>query len=150
MHHSLSFAIGVFTFFLIGSGLNVYRHAASIINSKLSGISNYHQYFQVNGATQAFKTFGALCFLMWWSFNQSAVEALVAIVWPSFLGNVPTWLQGVLVVTPATAGMFGLSWDVLADLIIVYLKKKFPQLNSDVPPTYQSAITKELASPSVK
>jgi hypothetical protein len=128
---------------LLGAGLNVWRHAASVVNSKLNGISSYGQYFSVDGATIAFKTFGALCFLLFWTWHQSAVENFVAMLWPSFLGTIPAWAQGILVVTPATAGTFGLFFDVLLDLVLVYVKKKFPQIApADVPPTKESTVNK--------
>ena len=136
MHHHLGFDVGIFAFFVLGAGMNVWRHAASVVNSKLNGIDSYQQYFVLNGALQAFKTFGAFCFLIFWLYHQSAVENLVATVWPSFLGSVPAWAQGILVVTPATAGAFGLFFDVLLDLVLVYVKKKFPQIvPAEVPPT---------------
>ena len=138
MHHSPAFAVAVFGFFIVGTSLNVFRHASGMVNSSLNGIVTYRQYFRINGIDNLFKTFAALCVLLWWTWNQTAVETIALALWPSFLGTAPGWLQGVLVVTPATAGMFGLFWDVLLDIALVYLKKKFPQLNRDVPPTVSS------------
>lgn len=141
MHHGHSFNIAVWIFFAIGSGLNVWRHAASIVNSKLNGITTYGQFLRVNGAAQAFKTFGAFCFLTYWLFNQPAIANLVTMLWP---GTAPGWMLSMLTVTPATAGAFGLCWDVLADLVLVYAKKKWPGIMPEVPPTFQSAVAKEL------
>jgi hypothetical protein len=150
IHHSVGFAIGVFVFFALGSGFNVWRHAASVVNSKLNGITTYGQFFRVNGPAQAFKTFGALCFLMWWSFNNPAVENLATTLWPSTFGPAPGWLLSILTVTPATAGAFGLFWDVLADLVLVYAKKKWPGIVPEVPPTLDSAVVKEISTPTSK
>ena len=143
MHYSHGFVIGVSIFFVVGTGLNVWRHAASVVNSSLNGIGTYRQYFKIYGADQAFKSFGALCFLMWWSFNQIAVESLTQQLWPSRFGAAPGWLLSVESVNPATAGAFGLGWDVLLDLVLVYLRKKFPQLNRDVKPTPEATTEKK-------
>jgi hypothetical protein len=141
--------IWVFVFFGIGTALNAWRHAAGVVNSKLNGITTYGQYLAINGADQAWKSFGALCFLIYWLFHQSDIVALVQILWPSLLGTVPSWLLSVLIVTPPTAGAFGLSWDVLADLVLIFLRKKYPQLSRDVPPTVSSTVQKEIdAEPS--
>jgi hypothetical protein len=144
MHHSVAFEISIFVFFLVGSGFNVWRHAASVVNSELNGITTYGKFWTQNGAVQAFKTFGALCFLVWWASNDPAVMNLATSLWPSSLGVAPGWLLSILAVTPATAGAFGLFWDVLADIAVVYLKKKFPGIAPEVFPTPATVVTKAL------
>jgi len=149
MHHQHApgFMVAIFVFFTCGAALNVWRHSASVVNSALNGISSYGQYFKQYGSVQATKTFAAFLFLMIWLFNQSTVAAVLALFWPG--GTVPQWAQGILVVTPATAGAFGLFFDVAEDLAIVYLKKIAPQLfPKEVPPTPVSVVVKaEAAKP---
>ena len=142
MHH-VGFTIGIFVAFFIGAAFNIWRHSASIVNSSLNGITTYGQYFKFNGPVQATKTFAALLVLTFWLYHQGSVAGTVALVWPG--GTPPQWAQAILVVTPATAGIFGLFFDVLEDLAIVYLKK-VPGLGSfftDPPaPTPDSAAKK--------
>ena len=140
MSHSLGFMLSVFASFLVGSGITIWERAAHTVNSKLNGIGTYGDYFKLYGSVQAGKTFFALCFLLLWLYHQTTVEEIVSLVWHG--GVVPQWLQGVLVVDPATAGMFGLGFEVLENFAVVYLKKKWPGIAPEVPPTPLSASTK--------
>ena len=148
MHHShtLHFEVLIFIFFTLGTLLNVLEHASKAVNSSLNGISTYRSYFKINGFDQLYKSFGALCVLCFLNWNESAMGNILAMVWtwlPSMFGATPPgWLVAVFVVNPATAGGFGLAWDVLLDLALVYMRKKWPQLNRDVKPTLDSFVNK--------
>lgn len=149
-HHSTGFMVALFGMFFAGVTIATWRVAARTVNSVLNGISTYKQYLQHEGPVQLTKIFVAFVFLVYWLYHQTDLEILVAFFWPTSLGAVPQWLQGFLVLNPAMAGFFGIGFDVFEDLVLVAVKKRFPQFFQEVPPTLQSAITKEIASTSIK
>jgi hypothetical protein len=144
MHHHAGFMVAIFAMFLVGAAINIWRHSAGIVNSSLNGISTYWQYFRINGPIQATKTFAALLVLLFWLYHQGSVEGTIALIWPG--GTPPQWAQAILVVNPATAGIFGLFFDVVEDLAIVYLKKipgLAPFFPDPVPPSNTSVAAKD-------
>ncbi len=134
--HHVGFVVAVFISFLIGATIDVWRQASSVVNSSLNGIKTYGQYFKTYASVQATKTFAALLVILFWFYHPTTGQSVVGLVWPG--GNPPQWADSVLVVTPATAGMFGLFCDMAEDWAIIYLRKVpglgqfFPE---PVPPT---------------
>ena len=133
MHHHAAFVILVYLFFFVGAGLSVWRMAGHAVNSSLDGVSSYRQYFAINAPIHAIKTFIALCSLMAWYYHPEIGPEAAKHLIPG--GAIPAWLTGFLSVNPATAGCFGAGCDTLEDIVLMYVKKKWPGISKEVPPS---------------
>lgn len=139
MHpHTILFMCLTFGFFFIGVALNLWQRASHMVNSSLNGISTYRAYFKYYGAQQAVKIFIALCFLVWAIFHESSLQSIIFGLWPSM----PDWLKQFVAINPPTAGAIGIVFDIIENVALTLLKKRFSWLDPEIPPADQTPVSK--------
>jgi hypothetical protein len=144
MHH---YHYGIFAYFAFFAGwaVHMWGKASVTVQSKLNGISSYRLYIWYNGPAVAGRLLLAMFGLGMLSYYDY-IMPFIGGFWTTAANFFAAHPGPLPLIWPIT-GPLGWCADSGVAMVFALLAHKWPWLQQEVPPTFDSAVVKEIASP---
>ena len=138
----IHFQISIFVLFFLGQFVHAWNRASDTIASKLNGITSYAQYMTLRDSEIMSRFLVITCIFGGWT--SGGIYELIGYIAPS---TAATLAAHPIPIAWWTAGLFGFLGDYILYFVIGLAARYAPGIRQEVPPTIQSAVTKEIDSP---